>query len=401
MSTLHPIRRPRWPVAAATIAAALLAACGGGGGGPPQMPPPDVNVATVAAREVSAWDEYSGRVEAVDTVEIRPRVTGYLAAQHFTEGSVVDKGALLFTIDDREYRAAVDSAAANVARARTRVEVAASEFARTEKLAAVKAASTEEVERRRGEVQQAEADVKSAEAQLVQARLNLEFTRITAPIAGRVSLAEVKPGNLVAAGTTRLTTLVSIDPVYVSFNGDERMYLRYQAQARAGERPGATSGANPVRVGLADEQGHPHEGRIVFVDNAVDPATGTIRARAELANADGRFTPGLFARVQMLSGAPSSVLLVHERAILTDQDRKFVYVLGPGDTALRRDVTLGAQVDGLRVITSGLAAGEKVVVNGSRKIFFPGMPVKPFEVPMDQPELAPPAAAAPAQGAGG
>lgn len=401
MSTSHRSRRPSRPAAAAAVAATLLAACSGEGGGPPQMPPPEVNVATVVAREVSAWDDYAGRIEAVEAVEIRPRVTGYLAAQHYTEGALVAQGALLFTIDDREYRAAVDAAAASLARARTRAGLAASELARAERLAALAAASAEEVERRRGELQQAEADVKSAEAQLVQARLNLEFTRVTAPIAGRTSLAEARPGNLVTAGSTRLTTVVSVDPVYVSFTGDERMYLRYQAQVRDGARPAAATGANPVRVGLADEDGWPHEGRVVFVDNAIDPATGTIRARAELANPEGRFTPGLFARVRVLSGPPAPALLVHERAILTDQDRKFVYVLGPNDTAQRRDVVLGAQVDGLRVITEGVAAGDRVVVNGSRKIFFPGMPVKPRVVPMDQPELAPPAAAAPAQGTGG
>jgi multidrug efflux system membrane fusion protein len=369
-----------------------IAACGGGGGGQ-QMPPPDVNVAAVIKKQVTEWDEFSGRIEAVDSVEIRPRVAGYLAGVHFDEGAEVERGQLLFTIDAREYRAAADSARANVARARTRLSVAETEFARSEKLAAMKAASAEELEQRRGEALQAKADLDAALAQARQAELNLEFTRIHSPIAGRVGAALIKPGNLVMVATSLLTTVVSIDPVYVAFEGDERMYLKYQALARAGERPSSREAENPVRVGLADEEGYPHEGRMVFVDNALDPSTGTIRARALLSNVDRMFTPGLFARVQLLGSGSYEALLIHERAVLTDQDRKFVYVLGPDNTAQRKDVVLGPQVDGLRIVNSGLFAGDKVVVNGSRKIFFPGMPVAAFEVPMDQPELQRPAAA--------
>jgi multidrug efflux system membrane fusion protein len=391
------------------VASALLAACGGGGG-PPQMPPTEVNVAGVVAKRVAQWDEFTGRIEAVEAVEIRPRVAGYIAGVHFEEGAEVAKGALLFTIDDREYRAAADSAQASVARAATRVDVTRSELARTEKLAEARAASTEELEQRRGELRQAEADLKAAQAAARQAELNLGFTRVTSPIAGRASLARLKVGSLVGAGDPVLTTVVSLDPVYVTFRGDERAYLRYQDMAREGSRPSSRETANPVRVALANESGFPHEGRMVFVDNAVDPATGTILARAELPNPDRRFTPGLFARVQLLGSGERDALLVHPQAVLTDQDRRYVYVAGqvtapqggPAYTgAVRKDVVLGPQIDGLVVVESGLAPADKVVVNGMRKIFFPGAPVAPVEVPMDAPNtVVAPAGAAPMAGGG-
>jgi multidrug efflux system membrane fusion protein len=382
-------RRACAPPVAASLAL-LLSACGQGGGAP-QMPPPAVNVAQVVSKPITEWDQYNGRIAATDSVEIRPRVTGYLAGVHFREGGAVARGALLFTIDDREYRAALDSARANSARAATRVEVARLEFARSEKLKAARAVSEEELESRRGELQQAEADLQAARAQERQAALNVEFTRITAPIAGYVSSAAVRPGNLVAAGTTLLTKVVSVDPVYVEFEGDERMYLKYQDMARRGERPSSRDAPNPVRVGLADEQGYPHAGKMVFLDNALDPATGTIRARAVLSNKDHVFTPGLFARVQLLGSGSHPGLLIHERALLTDQDRKYVYVVGADNRAMRKDVTLGTQFEGLRVVLSGLVPTDRVVVNGVRKIFFPGMPVAPALVPMDQPELEQPA----------
>jgi membrane fusion protein, multidrug efflux system len=375
------------------IGGLLLAACGAGG--PPQMPPPAVSVAEVVQRAVVEWDPYEGRITAIESVELRPRVSGYLAGVHFREGSQVAKGALLFTVDDREYRAALDSARANTARAATRVDVARIEAERAEKLRAGRAISDEELESRRGELRQAEADLAATRAQERQAALNVEFTRITAPITGVASSARVRPGNLVNAGETLLTTVVSSDPIYVEFEGDERMYLRYQAMARRGERPSSRDARNPVRVGLADEDGYPHQGEMVFVDNALEPGTGTIRARAQLSNKDGIFTPGMFARVQLQGGGPREALLINDRAVLTDQDRKYVYVVGADNLAQRRDVVLGARADGLRIVKSGVAAGDRVVVNGVRKIFFPGMPVAPTLVPMDRPDEAPAAAATP------
>jgi len=373
----------------------LLTACGGAGG-PPEFPPPEVNVAVVAQSEVTEWDSFSGHIEAIDMVELRPRVTGYLEGVHFAEGGTVEKGDLLFTIDAREYRAAADSAQADVARAQTRVDLARTEVARAEKLAAVKAVSIEEVEQRRGEILQAQADLKAAQARARQAALSVEFARIQAPISGRIGSAMIKPGNLVQAGQSLLTTLVSIDPVYVAFEGDEQVYLRYQNLARDGLRPSSRDTRNPVRVGLSNDEGYPLTGEMVFVDNQLDPRTGSIRARALLDNPDGRLTPGLFARVKLLGTGGYEAMLIHPRAVLTDQDRKYVYVVGPENQAMRKDISLGVEVDGLRVVKSGLQVGDRVVVNGTRKIFYPGAPVNPIEVPMDQPELAPEPSPAPA-----
>ena len=385
---------------AAAIAALSLAACGGAGG-QQGFPPPDVSVAAVVKKSVTEWDEYSGHIEAIDSAEIRPRVTGHLRRINFAEGGLVRKGQLLFTIDDREYGAAADAARADTSRAEARVALAKQELARAESLIAARAVSQGELDQRRMEAQQAEADLLGARAQLARAELNLEFTRVTAPFAGRAGAALVKPGNVVSPNETILTTVVSVDPVYVTFTGDERAYLRYQELARAGTRQSSRDAHNPVLVGLANEEGFPHEGEVDFVDNALDPATGTIRARAVLPNPDGVFTPGLFARVRLLGASQKDALLIHEQAVLTDQDRRFVYIVGKGNSAERRDVRIGPHVEGLVVVESGLAPGDRVIVNGMRKIFFPGQPVSPRDVPMDQPDLpAPPPAAAPAPAAG-
>ena len=381
----------------AVLASGLLAACGGGEA--PEFPPPDVSVAAVVQRSVTEWDDYTGRIEAVDAVELRPRVAGYLAGVHYREGALVEKGELLFTIDDREYRAAADAARADLARAEARLEVAGQELARAEQLIEARAVSRGELESRQSEQRQAEADALAARARLARAELDLSFTRIRAPVAGRAGEALVTPGNLVSPGETLLTTVVSVDPVRVVFDGDERAYLRYQQLAREGGRPSSRDAANPVLVGLSSEEGFPHEGRMDFVDNALNPATGTIRGRAVVPNPDGVLTPGLFARVRLLGASQTDALLIHEQALLTDQDRRYVYVLGEGNLALRKDVVLGPQVEGLRVVREGLAQGDRVIVNGVRKIFFPGQPVNPREVPMEQPDApapAEPAAAAPA-----
>jgi membrane fusion protein, multidrug efflux system len=378
------------PVMAAIVL--TLSACGGGGD--MQMPPTEVNVSKVVQKNVAQWDEFTGRIEAVQNVEIRPRVNGTLSGVHFREGSIVRKGQLLFTIDDREFRAALESANASLASARSRVELARIELARSQRLIAQQAVSQSELEQRRSEVTQAQADIAAAQAQITQAKLNVEFSNIVSPINGRVSEAMLKPGNLVGAGTSLLSTVVSVDPVYVSFEGDEQTYLRYQSMARDGSRPSSRDAANPVRVALANEQGFPHEGRMVFVDNALNPSTGTIRARAELANPDGVFTPGLFARVRLLGSGERPAMLIHPQAVLNDQDRKFVYVVGKdpktkSDIALRKDVVLGAEVEGLATVQSGLEATDRIVVNGMRKIFFVGAPLKPIDVPMNAPNTLP------------
>jgi len=389
-------RRYRIPIPAIAVSL-LLAACNQGG--PPQFPPPDVSAALVVQHSVTEWDDYSGHIEAVESAEIRPRVAGHLTHVHYREGGLVGKGQLLFTIDDREYRAAADAARADLARAEARLTLARQEQARAEALISARAVSQGELESRRVEFQQAEADKLSAQARLAQAELNLNFTRVTAPFAGRAGAALVKPGNLVSPNVTLLTTLVSVDPVYVSFTGDERAYLRYQDLARSGSRQSSRDARNPVQVGLANEAGYPHKGEMDFVDNALDPGTGTIRARAVLPNPDGVFTPGLFARVRLLGGSQTDALLIHEQAVLTDQDRRYVYIVGKGNSAERRDVKLGSQVEGLRIVKSGLARGDRIIVNGMRKIFFAGQPVNPREVPMDDPNRpAPPAPEQPPAG---
>jgi membrane fusion protein, multidrug efflux system len=361
------------------------AAPGGGG----QMPPTDVSASQVVKKQITEWDEFTGRIEAKETVEIRPRVGGYLNKVHFEEGKLVEKGQLLFSIDDREYRAALDSAQANVLRARARAERADTELSRSNKLLVAKAVSAEEVAARKSEVLQAVADVRGAEAAVVQARLNLEFTRIESPISGRIGVALLRPGNLLAPGTSVLTSVVSLTPVYVYFEGDERTYLKYQNMAREGERPSSREAQNPVRMGLANEDGYPHQGYMDMVDNQLNPQTGSIRARAVFDNKDGIFTPGLFARIQLLGSGAREALLIHDRAILTDQSRKFVYVIGKDNTAQRKDIEIGAQADGLRIVTAGLDGSEQVVVNGTNKIFFPGAPVKALPVPMDNPDFQP------------
>ncbi len=388
-------RRRRAAIAAA--ATTVLAACGGNAS--QQFPPPDVSVSAVVQKSITEWDDYSGHIEAIESAEIRPRVSGHLRRVHYREGGLVQKGALLFTIDNREYAAAADAARADAARAEARVVLAKQELARAESLIAARAVSQGELDTSRMEAQQADADLLAARARLAQAELNLGFTYVTAPFAGRAGAALVKPGNVVNANQTLLTTLVSVDPVYVTFTGNERAYLRYQELARNGTRGSSRDTRNPVLIGLANEEGFPHEGEMDFLDNALNPETGTIRARAVLPNPDGLFTPGLFARVRLLGGSQENALLIHEQAVLTDQDRRYVYIVGEGNVATRRDVTLGPALESLRVVKSGLNPGDKVIVNGMRKIFFPGQPVNPHDVPMDQPNLPPPAPAqAPAAG---
>lgn len=379
----------------------VLAACGKAPNSPEQQagpPPADVNVAQVISKEIIEWDEFTGRVEAKETIELRPRVGGYLANMHFREGQDVKKGQLLFSIDDREYRAAVDTAQANLARAQTRVELASSDLERSNKLLSARAVSQEEFATRQAELRQASADVKSAEAQVRQARLNLEFTRIESPIDGRIGVAMMRPGNLVTPGTSLLATVVSVDPMYVYFEGDERSYLKYQELARSGDRPSSRDFKNPVRMGLANETGYPHEGVMDMVDNQLNAQTGSIRGRAVFDNKDGSLTPGLFARIQLLGSAKHGAMLINDRAVLTDQNRKFVYVVGAKGEAVRKEVQLGATYEGLRIVNSGLDPQDRVVINGTSKIFFPGMPLKPFDVDMDKPDTPPPApeAAAPA-----
>ncbi|QGW63497.1 efflux RND transporter periplasmic adaptor subunit [Lysobacter soli] len=369
------------------LVAAIATACSSqaepGAGMPP---PPEVSVAQVLNKDVSRWDEFTGRVTAIETVELRPRVSGYVQQVAYEEGQEVKKGDLLFVVDPRPYKARLAQAEADLERARAEARLAQMQDKRAQTLVEAKAISREEFETRRAASTQGDAAVRAAEAAVENARLDLQFTSVRSPINGRAGRAMVTEGNLANADTTLLTTVVSQDPVFVYFESDEQSFLRYQELARKGER---AETKNPVRVGLASEQGYPHEGTVDFVDNQVDPSTGTIRARAVLKNPDRIFTPGLYARVQLQGSGQFKAMLIDDKAVLTDQDRKYVYVLGEKNAATRKDVKLGPVIDGLRVVTSGLAPSDKVIVHGVQKVFFPGMPVQPKVIAMGAPAPQP------------
>ncbi|MBU9487531.1 efflux RND transporter periplasmic adaptor subunit [Burkholderia multivorans] len=367
------------PLGAACVLLLALSGCHDGQGGAPSAPLPEVGVAAVVPRTVRIADEFNGRVEAVDAVELRPRVSGYLQRIRYKEGDLVAQGAVLFEIDPRPYRIALDRAIAQQQRARAAEHLARVQLQRVQTLIDAHATSQEELDNARAAAEQARADLQAADAAVADAKLNLGFTEVRAPIAGRVGRALATAGNLARADDTLLTTVVSQDPVYVYFDCDEQSYLRYNAQ-RADPAHRAI-GADPVRVGLANETGFPHAGTVDFLDNRLDPQTGTIRARVRLPNADHTFTPGLYARVQLVSGRERSALLVDDKAVLTDQDRKYVYVIGPGDKALRRDVTIGRDLDGQRIVEKGLNAGDRVVVDGVQRVYYPGAQVKPKPQP--------------------
>jgi RND family efflux transporter MFP subunit len=350
---------------------------------PAPPPPPEVTVAEVKAEQITEWDEYQGEFEAVDAVEVRPRVSGYLVRVAFTEGKEVKKGDVLFEIDPEPYRATLDQRQADLTRAQARLALNERDAKRGETMVAAQAISQEEQDTRLTLVSEARAAVAAAEAALRAAKLDLGFTKVRAPVNGRTGRAEVTEGNLVNAGpggSTLLTTVVSLDPIYVYFEGDESAYLRYNQLDRAGERPSSRIAANPVQIGLANEQGYPHRGRMDFVDNRLDQATGTIRARAVVSNKQRLFTPGMFARVRLIGSGVRRLNTIPEVAVSTDQDRKYVFVLA-GDSVVYRGVTLGRQIDGQRrVIRTGLEPGEKVVVDGFARIR-PGVKVKATEAP--------------------
>ncbi|MET3620273.1 efflux RND transporter periplasmic adaptor subunit [Burkholderia ambifaria] len=367
------------PLGAACVLLLALSGCHDGKGESSAHPLPEVGVTTVAPRTIRLADEFNGRVEAVDAVELRPRVSGYLQRVAYKEGDLVAQGAVLFEIDPRPYRIALDRANAQQQRARAAASLANVQLKRVQTLIDAHATSQEELDNARASAEQARADLQAADAAVADAKLNLGFTDVRAPIAGRVGRAIATAGNLARADDTLLTTVVSQDPVYVYFDCDEQSYLRYNAR-RADPKHRAI-GADPVRVGLANETGFPHAGTVDFLDNRLDPQTGTIRARVRLSNADHTFTPGLYARVQLVSGRAQDALLVDDKAVLTDQDRKYVYVIGAGDKALRRDVTIGRELDGERIVEKGLQSGDRVVVDGVQRIYYPGAQVKPKALP--------------------
>lgn len=368
-----PARSAARGVAAASVLA-LLAACGGGQ--PPQAPPPPVvQVATPIEREVYDWDEYVGRFEAIQDAEIRPRASGTIQAVLFSDGQRVAQGQPLFEIDPRPYRAALANARAQVLRAQATLANARSVAARSEALLKAQAVSREEYEQNVANVRTAAADLEAARAQVQTAELNLGFTTVRSPIAGRVSRRAVSKGNFVQDGTTVLTRVVSTDPIWFSFDGAEAFYLKYSRQNKAGERGSSRDTANPVEVQLADESGYNWRGRMDFVDNAIDPNSGTIRAHARIANPDGFLTPGMFGRARLLGSGTYRAMLVPDTAIVTDQARKIVYVVGKDGKVAPRPVVTGPPADGLRVIKQGLTAGDRVVIEGLTTLQ-PDMPVQ-------------------------
>ncbi|AJF74490.1 efflux RND transporter periplasmic adaptor subunit [Raoultella terrigena] len=366
------------------LLAALLAGCDNGVAQNAAPQAPAVSAADVVVKPVSQWDSFNGRIEAVESVQLRPRVSGYIDKVNYTDGQEVKKGEVLFTIDDRTYRAALEQAQAELSRSKTQASLARSEAGRTDKLVNTNVVSREEWEQRRSAAVQAQADMRAAQAAVDAAQLNLDFTKVIAPIDGRASRALITSGNLVTAGDSAsvLTTLVSQKTVYVYFDVDESTYLHYQNLARSGQGASSSHLALPVEIGLVGEEGYPHQGKVDFLDNQLTPSTGTIRMRAVLDNAQRLFTPGLFARVRLPGSAEFSAMLIDDKAVLTDQDRKYVYIVDKDGKAQRRDITPGRLAAGLRIVQQGLNPGDKVIVDGLQKVFMPGMPVNAKTVAM-------------------
>jgi len=359
----------------------------------PSAAPPTVDVARPLVREVVDWDDYTARIEAVDRVEVRARVNGYLESVHFADGELVDQGDLLFVIDPRPYRAAVERAEAELRGAEARQGLAEREAQRAQLLLSSGVLSQEDFDTRQAALRDAAAAREAAQATRREARLELEFTQVRAPIRGRISRDLVTLGNLISGGSpdsTLLTTIVSIDPIHVYFDADERAVLRYERLAQSGKRPSSREAANPVLLGLADEAGFPHRGEMDFVDNALDPGTGTMRARAVFANPDATLLPGMFARVRLPGSGRYQALLLPDEAIGTDQSERFVLVVDAEKRARQRVVETGPESAGLRVIRKGLAADDLVIVRGLQ-LARTGEPVtvRAVELAAAQPEDAP------------
>ena len=365
-------------VLVATYAVSLLSGCGEGPQ-PQGIAPPVVTVAHPIAENITDWDEYTGRIEPVESVEVRARVSGYLQSIHFDEGGMIAEGDLLFVIDPRPYQAILQQAAAEVTRARIRLELAGNDRERADRLFRSRAISEEELDARTQEEREAVAALAAAEAAVSGAQLNVDFTEVRAPIGGRIGRLHVTRGNLVSGGTegsTLLTTIVSVDPVHVYFTGDEREYLKYQRLNLDGSRPSSRDFANPVHIRLADEKEFVREGRMDFVANTLDEASGTIQGRALFDNSDGLLTPGLFVTVQLLGRGPYEALLIPAEAIGADQSQAFVYVVGDGNVVERRSVAVGRLERNLRVIEGGLSTTDRVVINGLPRVR-PGVAVNP------------------------
>ncbi|MBW3670854.1 MAG: efflux RND transporter periplasmic adaptor subunit [Acidobacteria bacterium] len=376
-----------FPLLFILLSSSFSTACSPASADPAQAAPPpqQITTAEVISREVTEWDEFTGRLEAVNAVAIRPRVSGFVSAVRFEQGSLVNKGDLLFEIDPRPFQAEVDRLRAELSRAQATVERANSDLRRAERLEADNAMAPEEHDRRVALAQESAAQVAAVEAALRLAELNLEFTRVTSPISGRVGRAIITVGNLVSSGAgeaTLLTTVVSLDPIYASFDADEQTFLRYGELAQAGRRAGARQTGIPVQMALANDEGFPRDGTLDFLDNHIDPETGTIRGRAIFQNPDLTLTPGSFVRLRVPRTDSHPAILIQDRAVGTDLDKRFVWVMGPEAELEYRTVQLGPIVDGLRVVRSGLEPADVIVVNGLQRIY-PGVRIDPVRVGME------------------
>lgn len=340
-----------------------------------------VDVAPVVSKTIIDWQEYSGRLEAIDQVDIRPQVSGKLIAVHFKDGSLVKKGDLLFTIDPRPFEAELNRAKAQLASAEAQVTYTASNLSRIQRLIQSNAVSRQELDLAENDARSANANLQAARAAVQSARLNLEYTRITAPVSGRISRAEVTVGNVVSAGNGAqvLTSLVSVSRLYASFDVDEQTYLKYISNQR-------NSAQVPIYMGLANETGFTREGTINSIDNNLNTTSGTIRVRATFDNPNGVLLPGLYARIRLGGGQPRPAILISPTAVGVDQDKRFVVVVDAKNQTAYREVKLGAQQDGLQIVNSGLQAGDRIVVNGLQRIR-PGDPVTPHLVPMPNSQI--------------
>lgn len=378
--------RSRLSFIAAVFAAIILTACSDDNAQTAAAAPPvDVNAAPVLVKSIRQWDEFSGRIASTDAVEVRTRVSGYIERIAFKDGDEVKQGDLLFVIDRRPYQAAYDSAFAKLERTRAAAQLARVQEERARALIVTNAIPRGELDTRRAALNQREAEVRADEADLEIAKLNLSFTEVRSPISGRIGRAMLTVGNLAQADQSVLTNVVSQNPVYIYFQPDEQTYLRYLALSRTGERQNT---ANPVRIALASDTTFPYAGTVDFINNQVDPATGTITLRAVVPNPDRILVPGLYARVQLEGSAEFDAMLVDDKAILTDQDRKYVYVIGANNDAVRKDVVLSGFFNGLRIVQAGLSQNDNVIVSGVQKIFSSGMPVNASKVVMGMPASA-------------
>jgi multidrug efflux system membrane fusion protein len=370
--SLKPLRYPL-----AAVALAVLAACNQTPNTAQAPGAPHVTVAKVLEQPITEWDEVTARLEAPETVVVRPRVSGQIERVAFTDGVLVKKGDLLFQIDPRPFEHEVHRLEAQLQQARATLVRTGNEAQRGQRLLSSNAISAELADTRTTTAQEAKAGVDSVQAQLDLARLNLSFTRVTAPISGRVSRAEITAGNIVTADTTPLTSVVSTDKVYAYFDADERLFLKYGQLSRQGQRSQTT----PVYMGLSNEEGNSHLGRMNFVDNQVNPKTGTIRGRAEFDNSDGKYTPGLYARLKLVGSAAYAGLLIKDEAVGTDLGKKFVLVIDQDNKAVYRSVELGPKLEGLRIVRSGLQKEDRIVINGLQRVR-PGAVVAPQDAPM-------------------